>query len=203
MWRLHQVEGRGWNPYMHFMANLASMYLLWVFVPNTLTVKGQWYECVDILDLMNCVSKDCYITRLPHKVKTQYVHFRLIYMQTTFFYLGRFLKNEQTTSSALQYLKASYQTLCPYSLLPWEWIDLKLDVKWKYLPCLTFAHTAFFAYCILTLLCTAEIPEMVLLWHVILGVLYKSTQIELKLDRQCFHDFIFVMVQRCKVRSYT
>ncbi len=29
-----------------------------------------------------------------------------------------------------QYLP--YQT-CPYNLLPWEWNDLKFDVKWKYL----------------------------------------------------------------------
>ncbi len=36
-----------------------------------------------------------------------------------------------------------YQTLCPYNLLPWKWIYLKLDVKWKYLLCLIFAHTSF------------------------------------------------------------
>ncbi len=37
-------------------------------------------------------------------------------------------------------------------LLPWEWIDLKLDVKFKYLLCLIFAHTVF-------LLCTADLTE--------------------------------------------
>ena len=33
--------------------------------------------------------------------------------------------------------------ICPYNLLPWEWNDLKLDIKWKYLLCLIFAHSAF------------------------------------------------------------
>ncbi len=196
MWHLHQVEGRGWNSYMYFMANLASMYMS--FCPQySHSQRSMIWMCWHIGFDELCLQGLLYYTPAPQSKNT------VCAFQITCKLLSFALEDSWKMSSALQYLKASYQTLCPYSLLPWEWIDLKLDVKWKYLPCLTFAHTAFFAYCILTLLCTAEIPEMVLLWHVILGVLYKSTQIELKLDRQCFHDFIFVMVQRCKVRSYT
>ena len=80
------------------------------------------------------------------------------YMQTTFFYLGRFLKKladdqcSSITKGSIYYIKhmqkgfkrnctdgtSSFDVeikmnenqnfICTYNILAWEWIDLKLDV---------------------------------------------------------------------------
>ena len=76
------------------------------------------------------------------------------YIQTKFFYLGRFpkkLADDQCSSIT----KKAVSTISnireyPHNLLPWKWIDLKLDVKWKYLLYLIFSHTTI-------LLCVAEL----------------------------------------------
>ena len=65
------------------------------------------------------------------------------FMQTTCFYLGSFLKKlADNQFSPILIIKGSIYHIKHYvhtTLL--EWIDLKLDVKWKYLSCLIFAHT--------------------------------------------------------------
>ncbi len=54
-----------------------------------------------------------------------YVHFRL---QTNFFYFGRFLKKlaDDQCSSVIKAV-STISSICPYSLLPLKWINLKLD----------------------------------------------------------------------------
>ncbi len=67
------------------------------------------------------------------------------YMQSTFFFLERFLKKLADEQCSFITKGSIYQTqLCGYNLLlPWEWINLKSLAYWKYLLCLIFADTAF------------------------------------------------------------
>ncbi len=66
---------------------------LWSFekLPASLWVCGTLYIVWLIrLHIINSIFLMPWVTTLPHKVKTQYLHFN--FMQTTFFYLERFLK---------------------------------------------------------------------------------------------------------------
>ncbi len=65
---------------------------------------------------------------LFQKVKTQYVHFRL--RANNLFYLGKFLKNLADDQQAYPSItKGSiYHIICPYKLLPQEWINMRLVV---------------------------------------------------------------------------
>ena len=81
-------------------------------------------------------------TILPHKVKTQYLHFRS--------YVGYFLlswkilelSSRQSTSSItkgnIYYIKYMH-----IKLLVWKLIDEKFDINWMYLLCFIFVDTAF------------------------------------------------------------
>ncbi len=69
---------------------------------------------------------------LPHKVKTQYLHFR----------------------SQWEYFLLLWKIPAVMSnLLVWKWIDQKFDIKWMYLLCFIFVDTAF-------LLCGADISQI-------------------------------------------
>ena len=68
------------------------------------------------------------------------------YIQMTFFSCGRFLKKvvddqwPSITIGSIYHIKYSYiHTI----FLPWEWIDLKLDVQWKCVLYMIFVHAAF------------------------------------------------------------
>ena len=64
--------------------------------------------------------------------------------------------NKSETSNMSVSTSDSFCLITPHMYiqpLTWEWIDQKLDVKWKYLLSFTFAHTAF-------LLCRAELWEL-------------------------------------------
>ncbi len=76
------------------------------------------------------------------------------YMQTTFFYAGKFMKilaDDQCSSitkGGIYHIK----TLCPYNILPWEWIDQKMDILME-VSIMFDVDTAF-------LLCTAEFVKI-------------------------------------------
>ncbi len=69
------------------------------------------------------------------------------YMQIALFYLGR-LADDQCSSIVKGSILSTISnimlwTLCSYNLLPWQWIDRKLHIEWKYLLCFIFADAAF------------------------------------------------------------
>ena len=65
-------------------------------------------------------------TILLHKVKSQYVHFNL---HTKYFLLPWKFPNEISRRSPLFNNLRQYLPIYPYNFLPWDWIDLKLDIK--------------------------------------------------------------------------
>ncbi len=78
---------------------------------------------------------------LPHKVKTQYLHFRS--HAEYFLCLGKFLKwlvDDQ--SSSITKWVSTISNICTYNVLVWKWTDEKFDFKWKYLLCFIFVDTA-------------------------------------------------------------
>ncbi len=88
-------------------------------------------------------SKDCLTGHVNGKQmcpRTQYMHSD--YIQTTFFTLEIYQEIGRRSMLQLKRVTIISKT-CPYYLLPWEWIDLKLEVKWTYQLCLIFADTVF------------------------------------------------------------
>ena len=88
---------------------------------------------------------------LPHKVKTQYLHFRSRAEYFLSFCLWKFLKwwaDDQTSSTTRGSITIS--NTCTYNLLVWKWFDDKIDIKWIYLLYFIIVDTAF-------LLCVADL----------------------------------------------
>ncbi len=87
---------------------------------------------------------------LPHKVKTQYLHFR---SHAEYFLLSWKIPEVISRWSILFYITIkgvstiSNIWLCTYILLVWKWIDEKFDIKWMYLLCFIFVDTVFYFSC--------------------------------------------------------
>ena len=94
-----------------------------------------------LLDQVTYHSPMC--NTLPNKVKMQYLHFWLL--SFTFEDSWRYWQTINALQSLRQYLPY-VSNICPYNLLPWEWLTWNCTFGVKYLLCLIFAHTAFFYF---------------------------------------------------------
>ncbi len=69
-------------------------------------------------------------TALPHKVKTQYLHFR---SHAEYFLLSWKIPQEISRRSMLFHNLRGVSTvpnICTYNLCVWKWIKEKFDIKW-------------------------------------------------------------------------
>ncbi len=111
----------------------------------------------------------CIRAVLPHKVKTQYLHFR---SHTECFLLSSKSPEVISRPSILSITKESIYYIKPniqYNLWIWKWIDKKFDITWMYLLCFIFVDTAFYFVglsCVNSTLCVPQQQLYALRWPI-------------------------------------